>query len=240
MALLAVTQNAARISKGRRRGFSAALATLLLATAPLGAADTNAVINRWLAAQAHVHNWHADFIQTRQLKTLTQPLLASGHLWFAQPNQFRWELRAPSQTTALRQSETMWVIYPRLKRAERYPLDAKAPGEWREALALLEAGFPRDRRDFDSRFRVLALAETNGCWRLDLQPASAFARKMMKRISVGMATNDFALTSTELEFIDGSMMRNDFTNGVMNASFGAEIFEWSPPADFKVTQPLGK
>ena len=134
----------------------------------------------------------------------------------------------------------MWVIYPLLKRAERYPLDAKAPGEWRDALALLEAGFPRDRGDFDSRFRVLSLTETNGAWRFDLQPASAFARKMMKRISVGVTTNDFALASTELEFIDGSVMRNDFTNGVVNGGFSKEVFDWKPPVDFKVTQPLGK
>ena len=179
-------------------------------------------------------------MQTRRLKTLTQPLTATGHLWFAQPNQFRWELRAPSQTIALRQADVMWVIYPLLKRAERYPLDAKAPAEWRDALALLEAGFPRDRRDFDTRFRVLSLTETNGSWQLDLQPASAFARKMMKRITVGLATNDFSLTSTELEFIDGSQMRNDFTNAVLNPGFGQEVFAWTPPADFKVTQPLGK
>jgi len=212
---------------------------MLVSTATL-AADTNAVITGWLAAQTNVQTFNADFVQTRRLKTLTQPLTATGHLWFAQPNQFRWELRTPSQTIALRQAQEMWVIYPLLKRAERYPLDSKAPGEWRDALALLEAGFPRDRRAFDSRFRVLSLIETNGNWQLDLQPTSAFARKMMKRINVGLATNDFKLTSTELEFVDGSVMRNDFTNAVLNAGFGKEVFDWKPPADFKVTQPLGK
>jgi len=229
-----------RPSKRLRSGVGAAFIAFLFQTPALFATDTNAVINRWLAAQTNVQTFNADFVQTRRLKTLTQPLTATGHLWFAQPNQFRWELRTPSQTIALRQAEEMWVIYPLLKRAERYPLGAKAPGEWREALALLEAGFPRNRADFDSRFRVLSLIETNGAWRFDLQPASAFARKMMKRISVGVTTNDFALASTELEFVDGSVMRNDFTNGVVNAAFGKEVFDWKPPADFKITQPLGK
>ena len=217
-----------------------AFAAFVFQVTALFATDTNAVITGWLAAQTNVQTFNADFIQTRRLKTLTQPLTATGHLWFEQPNQFRWELRTPSQTIALRQAEEMWVIYPLLKRAERYPLDSKAPGEWRDALALLEAGFPRDRRDFDSRFRILSLTETNDNWQFDLQPASAFARKMMKRIRIGLATNDFMLTSTELEFVDGSIMRNDFTNGVLNARFGKEVFDWKPPADFKVTQPLGK
>jgi len=215
----------------------------LLLLAPCGlihAADTNAVLSGWLSAQTNLQTWQADFTQTRMLKALTQPLVATGHIWFATPNRFRWELRWPSHTIALREAEQMWVIYPRLKRAERYPLDAKTSGEWRDALALLEAGFPRNREEFDSRFRILSLSETNGSWQLGLQPTSAFARKMMKGITVGLATNDFALTSTELVFIDGSRMRNDFTNGVLNSTFDESVFVWKPPEDYKVTEPIGK
>jgi outer membrane lipoprotein-sorting protein len=204
------------------------------------AADTNAVVSGWIAAQTNLHDWHADFVQTRHLKALTRPLTASGHLWFAPPNQFRWELRTPGQTIALRQPDTMWVIYPLLKRAERYPVGANASGEWRDALALLEAGFPRNRAEFDARFRVLALIETNSAWQLELQPTSTLARKMMNRISVGLATNDYTLTSTEMEFVDGSTMRNDFTNALRNTGFGRNVFSWEPPADFTITHPLGK
>lgn len=204
------------------------------------AADTNAVLNGWLAAQTNFHTWQADFTQTRTLKTLTQPLVASGHLRFATPNRFRWELLTPSQTIALRDTDQMWVIYPALKRAERYPLDAKTPGEWRDALSLLEAGFPRNRADLETRFRIVSLTETNGSWQLALQPASTFAKKLMKQITVGLATNDFALTSTELTFVDGSKMRNDFTNAVMNPKFDETVFQWRPGVDFKVTEPLGR
>src|SRR5258706_3768330 len=105
----------------------------LMAFCPVHAADTNAVLNGWLAAQTNLQTWSADFTQTRMLKTLTQPLVATGHIWFAAPNRFRWELGSPAQTIALREAGQMWVIYPRLKRAERYPLDAKTPGEWRDA-----------------------------------------------------------------------------------------------------------
>ncbi|NOS71025.1 MAG: outer membrane lipoprotein carrier protein LolA [Verrucomicrobia bacterium] len=206
----------------------------------VAAVDTNAVVTGWLAAQTNLHTWEADFIQTRTLKTLTKPLFATGHLRFATPNRFRWELLTPSQTIAMRDADEMWVIYPLLKRAERYPLNTKTSGEWRDALSLLEAGFPRDRAEFDSQFRLLSLTETNGSWQLGLQPASAFARKMMREITVGLATNDFALTSTEMTFIDGSRMRNDFTNAVMNPNFDQKVFQWIPDADFKITEPLGR
>ena len=214
------------------------VAALMLAS--VRAADTNAVLNAWLAAQTNLHTWTADFTQTRMLKTLTQPLVTTGRIWFATPNRFRWELGSPAQTIALRQADQMFVIYPRLKRAERYPLDAKTPGEWREALALLEAGFPRDRADLESRFHILSLTETNGSWQLALQPASAFARRMMSEIRVGLATNDFSLTSTELVIVDGSRMRTDFTNAMLNPVFSDTVFDWKPGPDFKVTEPFAQ
>jgi len=204
------------------------------------ASDTNAVLDAWFAAQKNFHSWSADFIQTRALKTLTQPLVAKGHLSFAMPNDFRWEIGQPAQTIALRHGDEMFVIYPRLKRAERYPMGAGTPTEWRDTMSLLQAGFPRDRKEFDTQFQILSLTETNGAWQMSLQPKSAFARRLMPELRLGLATNDFSPTSTELVFVDGSRMRNDFTNGVMNASLDEKLFQWSPPADFKVTNPFAK
>jgi outer membrane lipoprotein-sorting protein len=236
-AYLAVRRAAAATAVKR---FLSGMLGAALTLASARAADTNAVVNAWLAAQTNLHSWTADFTQTRMLKTLTQPLVTTGHIWFATPNRFRWELGSPAQTIALRQSDQMFVIYPRLNRAERYPLDAKAPGEWREALALLEAGFPRNRADLESRFHIRSLTETNGSWQLALQPTSGFARRMMSEIRVGLATNDFSLTSTELVLVDGSRMRNEFTNAVLNPAFQDTVFDWKPRADFKITEPFAK
>ena len=213
---------------------------LTLGLTPCQAADTNAVLNAWFAAQASMHSWSADFIQTRTLKTLTRPLIAKGHISFAAPNDFRWELGLPAQTIALRHNNEMYVVYPLLKRAERYPLGSAAPAEWRDAMSLLQAGFPRDRAEFTAQFNLLSMAETNGGWQLSLQPKSTFARKLMPELRLGLATNDFALLGTELIFVDGSSMRNDFTNGVLNPPLDEHLFDWTPPADFKVSNPFSK
>jgi len=207
---------------------------------PGRAADTNTVLTGWLSAQTNLHTWSADFTQTRTLRTLTQPLTATGRLWFARPARFRWELGQPAQTIALRNADELFVIYPRLKRAERYPLTGKETGQWHDALSLLEAGFLRNRADLEARFRILSLIETNGTWQLALQPKSAPARRMMSEIRVAVATNDFSLTSTELVFAEASRMRNDFTNAVLNPGIAETVFDWKPDADFKVTEPLGK
>ena len=202
------------------------------------AADTNAVLDSWFAAQKSLHTWSADFVQTRALKTLTQPLVANGHISFAMPNEFRWELGQPAKTIALRHGDEMFVIYPRLKRAERYPLGTGTPTEWRDTMSLLQAGFPDDRKEFEAQFQILSLTETNGAWQFSLQPKSVFARRMMPELRLALATNDFSLASTELVFVDGSRLRNDFTNAVLNPALDEKLFEWTPPADYKVTEPM--
>jgi outer membrane lipoprotein-sorting protein len=105
-------------------------------------------------------------------------------------------------------------------------------------MSPLQAGFPGDRKEFEARFYILSLAETNGAWQFSLQPKSVFARRMMPELRIGLATNDFSLAGTELVFVDGSRMRNDFTNAVLNPMLDEKLFEWSPPADFKVTEPF--
>src|SRR5437667_5010187 len=107
------------------------------------ASGSSSALGAWLISQTNIQTWSAEVIQTRALKSLTQPLTASGHVWFAAPNRFRWELGNPPLTIAVRAPKEMLVIYPRLKRVERYPLEGNQAGEWRDALALLEAGFPR-------------------------------------------------------------------------------------------------
>ncbi len=206
----------------------------------LRADETNSVLDAWFAAQKNLHTWSADFTQTRTLKALTQPLVAEGHIAFAMPNDFRWELGRPAQTIALRHGDEMFVIYPRLKRAEQYPLGTGTPAEWRDTLSLLQAGFPRDQKDFDAEFKILSLTETNGTWDMALEPKSAFARRIMPELRVGLATNNFSLVSTDLVFVDGSRMRNDFTNAVLNPVLDEKLFEWIPPADYKVTHPFAR
>ena len=176
--------------------------------------------------------------QTRALKSLTQPLTATGHVWFAAPNRFHWELGNPPQTIAVRQAGQMLVIYPKLKRVEKYPLTGEQTGQWRDTLALLEAGFPRSQSELESRFRVIAQTTSNNVHEVTLQPRSPSARRLMPRIKIAFATNDCSLRATELQFADGSTLRNDFTNAVLNPKLADSTFAPELASDFKVVEPL--
>ena len=204
------------------------------------AAESSALLDRWIAGQSNVHTGSADLIQTRRLKTLDQPLVSSGRVWVAVPDRFRWELGQPAQTIAVRQPEQLFIIYPRLKRAEKYPLNDKRPGPWRDALALLEASFPRSRAELEAQFRVLSLAETNSVAHLALQPKSASARKFMTELEICFRTDNSSPVSTALMFSDGSSMRNDFTNAVVNPPVAQGLFDLSLGPDFSVVEPMRK
>lgn len=223
------------MSRLRRLGFAAAI---FITGQPLLAADTEGVLAAWFAAQKNLQSWSADFVQTRTLKTLTQPLTAKGHVDFMAPDKFHWALGDPARTIAVRSGDEMFVVYPLLKRAERYPLGADTPKQLRDMMSLLQAGFPHSQADFEAEFQILSLTETNGDWLFALQPKSKFAAQMLPELQIGVATNNFALASTELIFVDGSRMRSDFTNAAVNPPLDGKRFKWQPPADFKVTNPL--
>ncbi len=121
---------------------------------------------------------------------------------------------------------------------EKYPLNGRQTGPWRDALALLDASFPRSRSDLDSHFQLLSVIQTNAMIQLRLQPRSQAARKFMSEISVAVHTNDFSPASTELKFSDGSSMRNDFTNGIINPPLAASLFATNFDTSFTVVEPL--
>jgi outer membrane lipoprotein-sorting protein len=128
-------------------------------------ASLSPAVEHWLQAQTNLHTWSADCLQTRSLKSLTQPLTANGRVWFSAPNQFHWELGNPPQTIAVRAKSGLLVIYPRLKRVESYPLAGDQGGPFHDALALLEAGFPRSQQQLSAQFSLLSeQATTNTRW----------------------------------------------------------------------------
>ncbi len=211
---------------------------LLTVPAIVSGAELNPAVASWLAAQSHIQSWSADFVQTRTFKTLAQPLKASGHLWFEAPNKFRWEMTKPAPTIAVRAPQELLVIYPRLKRVERFPLTGEQTGPWRDALALLEAGFPRSQAELENQYNILSQQVHGEMVQLTLQPKSAAARRMMPQIQIGFDLQNNTLLNTELQFADGSRMRNDFQNPVLNPPIDPQLFSPALAPDYKVVEPL--
>lgn len=215
---------------------SVSLAACLAATG----AELSPLAVSWIAAQTRIRTWSARFVQTRTLPSLVQPLTATGQVHFAAPDRFRWELGQPPQTIALRTTNDLWLVYPRLKRAECYPLNPAARSTWRAALQLLEAGFPRSQAEVEAHYVLLSENLTPDICQLVFQPRAAGVRKVISRIRLEFSASDLQLQATELEFTDGSKMRNDFARQAINPALDETLFEPAIPADFKIVTPLNR
>ena len=209
------------------------------AVVDVSGADYDAQFNKWFEVQTNLQSWAGDFTQTRTLTVLNQPLVSHGKVW-VKPGEFRWELGQPAQTIVLRRPDQLLIVYPRLKRAEKYPLDAVPTGPMKDALALLDASLPRDRATMEKSFRLLSAMETNSILQMTLQPRSEAARKFIGQIVIGFRTNDFTIAVTEMKFADGSKLHNDFTNVVLNAPIEPKLFTADLPPDYTVSEPLKK
>lgn len=211
---------------------------LLLLAAPVSrAADYDALFNQWFEVQTNLQTWTGDFTQTRTLTVLNQPLVAHGKVWVKR-GEFRWELTQPTQTVVVRTPGELLIVYPQLKRAEKYPLDAVPAGPMKDALALLDASLPRDRATMEKNFRLVSAAVTNAVLQMTLQPRSEAARKFIREVVIGFHTNNFIIATTEMKFADGSKLHNEFTNVATNQPVPASLFEAALPPDFTVTEPL--
>ena len=201
------------------------------------AGDYDAQFNKWFEVQTNLQNWSGEFVQTRTLTVLNQPLITPGKVW-VEPGEFRWELGQPVQTIVLRRPDQLLIIYPRLKRAEKYPLGAVPTGPMKDALALMDASLPRDRASMEEHFKLVSATLTNSVLQMTLQPRSEAARKMIGQVMVGFRTNDYIIAETEMKFADGSKLHNNFTNIVLNQAFAPELFDEKLPADYTVSEPL--
>lgn len=213
------------------------LAAFCLGVSMTQAAPEEAQFNKWFEVQTNLQSWSADFVQTRTLKVLSQPLVSTGKVWVTQ-GKFRWELGQPVQTIVLREPDELLIVYPRLKRAEKYPLNGVPTGPMKDALTLLDATLPRDRAAMEKSFRLLSAAQTNSVLQMTLQPRSESARNFIGEIAISFHTNDFMIASTEMRFADGSSLRNDFTHLVVNEPVDPKLFEPSLPPDYTVVEPL--
>jgi len=201
------------------------------------AADYTEQFNKWFEVQTNLQSWQGDFTQTRTLTVLNQPLVSHGRVWVKR-GEFRWELGQPAQTVVLRTPDELLIIYPRLKRAEKYPLGAVPQGPMKDALALLDASLPRDRATMEKNFKLVSATVTNSVLQMTLQPRSEAARKFIGEVVIGFHTNDFIIAATEMKFADGSKLHNDFSNVAVNQPADARLFEPVVPADCTVTEPL--
>ena len=202
---------------------------LLLFASPLAAAETLdfTPVKKWIARQEDFRAVTADFVQSRALRALRNPLKSEGRLWFRAPSSFRWELGKPAKTVVIRKGDFIYIVQPEKKRAERMPAGAAANQQsGAAALAMMEFPFARDFADFQKRFETLAIDTDGARCRLTLMPRDARARKMLNALKLEFNTTTGHLLSFEIATRDGSSLRNEFSGVEVNPKIAPAVFDF--------------
>jgi outer membrane lipoprotein-sorting protein len=184
-----------------------------------------APIKQWIERQNDFRSVSADFVQTRSLRTLKSPLESPGHLWFVAPNTFRWELGKPAKTIVVRKGETMLIVTPAKRRAERQNANDAGGKSGMQSLAMLSFPLAESFADFQRKFEVLSVdVEGNRC-RCEILPRDAGARRMMRAMTLEFDTRSAHVISLGFVARDGSSLENRFSNIRVNPQIDRDLFE---------------
>ncbi|HEV7869094.1 MAG TPA: outer membrane lipoprotein carrier protein LolA [Chthoniobacteraceae bacterium] len=207
-----------------------ALPLLLIALFPLGLPAAEALdlapVKKWIAKQSDFRAVVADFKQTRSLRALRSPLASTGRLWFAAPNSFRWEVGEPAKTVVLRKGDTIHVIQPEKKKAERSLAGKGGKPSPAQAFAMMQFPLATDWADFQRQFEVLAVETEGTRCHLEVLPRDPQARKFLNALKMDFNTSNGQLLSFELATKDGSSLRNEFSNVQVNPKIDRAVFEY--------------
>ena len=184
-----------------------------------------APIGRWLASQKDLRSLTADFVQTRALKTLRDPLTSPGRLWFRSPDAFRWETGNPAKSIFLKNGEMVLLIEPLKKKAVRF--DVKNATQNREMQGMMMK-FPlaNSLEEFKRQFDVLDLQMFDDHCDVSLLPKDQATRNFLKSLNLQFELSRGELRYFEMITKEGSRLRNDFFNVQPNRPIDPAVFSY--------------
>lgn len=210
-----------------------ALLCLHAHSAELNPADTAGLIARLKEHRAKVPSITADFSEEKVTRLLQKPLNTSGTIAFTAPNLFRREVRGTNRSTTVCDGKQLWIYYPNFKEAERYTLGERAFFD--DSIAALTAGL--NFTNIEDFYRYDAFREDKG-YRLVLRPKTGGLKRLLKQLSVWV-TDDFMIERTETLSPKDDRIVTTYRNQKAE-SVPASTFNFKPPAETKVSTPLGR
>ena len=219
------------------RNLALAALTLCLAAplraAELSKAETAKFLDDLRAHRAKNPSLTADFNEEKTTRLLNKPLVTSGTLAFQVPNKFRREIKGKTGSLTVSNGQKLWIHYPSFKEVELYQLGQRPFFD--DSIAALTAGL--NVQNIAEFYTYKVHAEGDG-YRIALTPKSGGLKRMLKELTVWLGS-DFEVQRTEALLPKGDRMVTSY-RGQRATPLPASTFEFSPPADAHVSEPLGK
>lgn len=177
----------------------------------------------------------ADYVESRKLALLKNPVTESGTLSYEPPDNFRKEARSPKRIWNISDGRTLWVVFPDENTAEKYPL--RSNRALRDSFAVLGLVFHLSSESLSKHFEVTGQKTSSGHV-LVLQPRQRSIRESMESLRVVINASD-RIEEIQILGKDGNSTRVSLSN---ERSFQPEpgFFEFRPPENMQVSSPLGE
>jgi chaperone LolA len=199
----------------------------------MSGAETAALLKALEEHRAKSPSLTAEFTEEKTTRLLNKPLVNTGTLAFQTPNKFRREVRGANPSTMVSNGQKLWIYYPNFKQAELYQLGQRAFFD--DAIAALTAGL--NFHDVSEHYSARAHREEDG-YRLALTPKSGSLKRMLRELTVFLGDN-LRMNRTVAVLPKGDRIVTSYRNPRPGALPGS-TFEFTPPPDAEVTQPLGR
>ncbi|HEY3901956.1 MAG TPA: outer-membrane lipoprotein carrier protein LolA [Chthoniobacter sp.] len=207
--------------------------TLAVQAAELTPAETQTLLKNLQEHRAKYPSLSADFVEERTTHLLNKPLVSDGTIAFLSPNKFRREVTGSSPSLTVSNGQKLWIYYPNFKEAELYTLGQKAFFD--DSIAALTAGLNFTR--LEQFYNCKAFKESPG-YHLVLTPRGPGLRHMLKELSVWV-DDEYRIQRSETILPKGDRIVTSYKNQ-RPTPLSPSIFDFNPPAEAHIAQPLGK
>jgi chaperone LolA len=201
--------------------------------AELSPNETAALLKNLQEHRAKFPSLTADFTEEKTTHLLNKPLSSRGTIAFQSPNKFRRELKGNNPSLTVSNGEKLWIYYPNFKEAELYTLGQRQFFD--DSIAALTAGLNFDH--LADYYRYAGFREADG-FRLVLTPKSSGLKRMVRQLTVWVDA-EYKIEKTEATLPKEDRVVTTYKNQ-RPTPVPATTFDFTPPADAHISQPLGK
>lgn len=184
------------------------------------------IVEEWLRTNTGTDSLRVDFVQSRSLKSIKNPISQPGTLWLDyRANQFRWQLGDPAKTIVVSQGDKVAVMRTPLKRVEfRDSSSEGATASGSPGLSSLTGGFPRTLPEFQQKYRIVEIRSRDNSHEIVTQPLGPEG-KGVDRFRFVIDKERFLLKGLVIDLDDGSTVTTTFKRVIRNPEIQAGVFK---------------
>ncbi len=201
--------------------------------------ELNAILKKIDEKQKSVETMKGQFVQRKSLSLLQNEVVSKGTMYFKRPQRMVWEYKEPEKNTMIVNGNIVWFYLPDLKEATRFDLSQKP--EIKSIFEKMAIGMGQSAEEMKKSYNVSLFKKIKKSDKniivLQLIPKDAAISNFFKKIHLWFE-EDGALYKTELFEKNNDMTIIEFKNMKFNASISDSVFDFSPPKDVKVANPL--